>query len=63
MAKSVLGIHHITAIAGEAGQNIGFYTRLLEGRLDVNPGRDRKLASCRRNLARRHAEVFEQRLA
>ena len=33
MAKSILGIHHITAIAGEPEQNILFYTRLLSLRL------------------------------
>lgn len=33
MAKGILGIHHVTAIAGEAEQNIAFYTRLLGLRL------------------------------
>jgi glyoxalase family protein len=33
MARDILGIHHITAIAGDAGQNIDFYTRLLGLRL------------------------------
>lgn len=33
MANSIFGIHHITAIAGEAEQNIAFYTRLLGLRL------------------------------
>jgi len=33
MAKSILGIHHVTAIAGEADRNIDFYTRLLGLRL------------------------------
>lgn len=33
MAKSILGIHHITAIAGDADRNIDFYTRLLGLRL------------------------------
>ncbi len=33
MAKSILGIHHITAIAGEPEQNILFYNRLLSLRL------------------------------
>jgi glyoxalase family protein len=33
MAKNILGIHHITAIAGDADRNIDFYTRLLGLRL------------------------------
>ena len=33
MAKSILGIHHVTAIAGDADQNVDFYTRLLGLRL------------------------------
>lgn len=33
MAKSILGIHHITAIGGDADQNITFYTRVLGLRL------------------------------
>lgn len=33
MARSILGIHHITAIAGNPDQNIDFYTRLLGLRL------------------------------
>ena len=33
MAKSILGIHHVTAIAGDADRNIDFYTRLLGLRL------------------------------
>jgi catechol 2,3-dioxygenase-like lactoylglutathione lyase family enzyme len=32
-AKSILGIHHVTAIAGDAGRNIDFYTRSLGLRL------------------------------
>jgi glyoxalase family protein len=33
MAKSILGIHHVTAIAGDAEQNIAFYARVLGLRL------------------------------
>ena len=33
IAKSILGIHHITAIAGDPDRNIDFYTRLLGLRL------------------------------
>ena len=33
MASSVLGIHHVTAIAGDPQQNIDFYTRVLGLRL------------------------------
>ena len=33
MTKSIRGIHHVTAIAGEADENIAFYTRLLGLRL------------------------------
>ncbi len=29
MTKEILGIHHITSIAGDAQRNIHFYTRLL----------------------------------
>jgi len=33
MAKSILGIHHVTAVAGEPDQNIAFYTGVLGLRL------------------------------
>ncbi len=33
MTREILGIHHITAIAGDAQQNIEFYTGLLGLRL------------------------------
>jgi catechol 2,3-dioxygenase-like lactoylglutathione lyase family enzyme len=33
MVKSILGIHHITAIGGEPRQNIAFYNELLGLRL------------------------------
>ena len=33
MAKSILGVHHVTAIAGDPDPNLGFYTRLLGLRL------------------------------
>ena len=33
MARSILGIHHVTAIAGDADENIAFYTRVLGLRL------------------------------
>jgi len=29
MAKSILGVHHVTAIAGDPDPNLDFYTRLL----------------------------------
>ena len=33
MASSVLGLHHVTAIAGDPQQNIDFYTQILGLRL------------------------------
>ncbi len=33
MAKSILGVHHVTAIAGDPDPNLDFYTRLLGLRL------------------------------
>jgi glyoxalase family protein len=33
MTKGMLGIHHVTAIAGEAEQNIAFHAHLLGLRL------------------------------
>jgi hypothetical protein len=37
--------------------------QVLQRRLDVDPGCNRKLASCRRDLVSLHAEVLEQDLA
>ncbi|WP_317042481.1 VOC family protein [Pontibacter flavimaris] len=33
MENSILGLHHITAIAGIAKQNLDFYTKVLGLRL------------------------------
>ena len=33
MSRQLLGIHHVTAIAGDPQQNLDFYTRILGLRL------------------------------
>ena len=33
MSKTIKGIHHVTAIAGDARRNLDFYTRVLGMRL------------------------------